>query len=274
VSTLVAAPPLPSTLRIGLARGRVELRQFFRAKEAVIFTFSLPAFILILLGLIFNQPLGNTGVRSSQVFAAGMIAYGIMSTAFTSVGIGISADREDGTLKRLRATPATAASYLIGKVILVAVTTLAEVVLMLAVAVLLFHVKLPSDPERWLTFAWVFVLSVVAATLLGIAASSLAKSARSAPAVLNLPVLALQFISGIFVPITSLPSAMINVASFFPVKWMGQGFRSVFLPNNLASQEVAGQWEHGRTALVLGAWCIAGLVLALATFRWTGKRSR
>ncbi|GAA3297296.1 hypothetical protein GCM10020218_082360 [Dactylosporangium vinaceum] len=116
------------------------------------------------------------------------------------------------------------------------------------------------------------MLSVVACTLLGIAASSLARSARSAPAVLNLPVLILQFTSGIFVHIAALPSAMVNVSALFPVKWMGQGFRSVFLPDALAAQEVAGAWEPGRTALVLGAWCLIGLALSLATFRWTDRR--
>jgi ABC-2 type transport system permease protein len=273
MTALVA--PLPSTLRTGLSRGAVELKQFFRERDAVVFTFVLPSFVLVMLGFIFDEPLhGYPDVRMSQVFAAGMIAYGIVSTAFSSIGVGISADRQDGTLKRLRSTPVTAGAYLIGKIVLVAVTTLAEVTLMLGVGVGLFGLKLPSDPGRWLTFGWVLALSIVACTLLGIAASSLARSARSAPAVLNLPVLALQFSSGIFVHIAALPKVMTEVSSFFPVKWMGQGLRSVFLPDGLAAQEVAGQWEHGRTALVLAAWCVIGLVLCLTTFRWTDRRTR
>jgi ABC-2 type transport system permease protein len=271
VTTLTAA--LPSTLRMGLSRGGIELRQFFRERDALVLTFTLPAFILLMLGFIFDQPVAGTGVRVSQIFAAGMIAYGVVSTAFISVGVGITADREDGTLKRLRSTPATAGAYLIGKIVLVAVTTLAEIILLVGVGVALFHLELPTEPGRWLTFAWLLALSIIACTLLGIAASSLARSARSAPAVLNLPVIALQFSSGIFVAIASLPSAMTAVSSFFPVKWMGQGLRSVFLPDRLATQEVAGQWEHGRTALVLVAWCVLGLVLCLATFRWTDRRT-
>jgi ABC-2 type transport system permease protein len=266
-------PALPSTPRMGLSRGVIELKQFFRERDAVVFTFILPAFILLMLGFIFDQPVHGTDVRLSQIFAASMIAYGILSTAFISVGVGISADREDGTLKRLRGTPATAGAYVIGKIILVAVTTLAEVALMLGVGILLFHVKLPTEPDRWLSFGWLLLLAIVCCTLLGIAASSLARSARSAPAVMNLPVLGLGFASGIFVHVASLPSAMAAVSSVFPMKWMGQGFRSVFLPDSLAAQEVAGQWEPGRTALVLAAWCVLGLVLSLATFRWTDRRT-
>jgi ABC-2 type transport system permease protein len=65
---------------------------------------------------------------------------------------------------------------------------------------------------------------------------------------------------------------MRDVASFFPLKWMGQGMRSVFLPEHAAALEAAGTWEHGRTALVLAAWIVAGLVLCLRTFRWQSRR--
>jgi len=274
--TATIAPPqriaLPGVVTLGLARGAAELKEFARNKEAVIFSFGFPALLLILLGSIFQGDDPSSGVTSSQVFSAGMIAYGIVSTAFITMGVGISMDREDGTLKRLRGTPLTAPSYFIGKLILVAVSVVAEVVIMLAVAMIMFDMPLPSEAGRWVTFAWLLVLSVIACTLLGIAASALAKSGRSAGVVLNVPSVALQFLSGIFVqPITALPTWMLAVSSIFPVKWMGQGFRSVFLPDTMAFREAAGTWEHGLTALVLAAWCVIGLVLAMMTFRWSDR---
>jgi ABC-2 type transport system permease protein len=199
-----------------------------------------------------------------------MIAYGIMSTSFITMGVGIAIDREDGTLTRLRSTPMPAAGYILGKLGLVAVVTAAEVLVLLAVGILVFDMPLPDDPARWWAFAWLLALSVVACTLLGIAASSIPRSARGASAVMIVPVVALQFLSGIFEhPITMLPDWMVTLASFFPVKWMGQGFRYVFLPDGMARLEAAGSWELGRTALVLGAWCVVGLALCLVTFRWS-----
>ncbi|GAA3027057.1 ABC transporter permease [Actinokineospora globicatena] len=268
------AAPLPSTLANGLARGAAEVKMFFRSKEAVIFTFSFPAFVLLLLGSIFDTGEAMPGGASmSQVFAASMIAYGILNTAFTSVGVGIAADREDGTLKRLRGTPITASAYFIGKIILVAVATVAEVALLLAVGVVAFGLELPTAPSTWLTFGWILLLSVIACTLVGIAASGLAKSGKNAATVLNLPVIALQFTSGVFVAISSLPDVMVKVAAFFPVRWMGQGFRSVLLPDSMAVGEVAGSWELPVVALVLGAWCVVGLLLCLLTFRWTERKA-
>lgn len=266
----VAARPLPSSGRIGFDRGRIEILQFVRDRTAMIFTFAFPALLLLLFGAIFSDD--YEGVSASQVFSASMIAYGILSTAFITMGAGLALDREDGTLKRLHGTPVTASAYFLGKLLLVLALTVTEVAVLLLVGTLVFGMPLP-DASHWVTFLWLYVLSVIACSLLGIAASSMVRHARTAGAILNVPVVALQFISGVFIhPITQLPSWMITLASFFPVKWMAQGFRSVFLPDDLARLEAAGAWEPGRTALVLGAWCVVGLVLCLVTFRWTNSK--
>ena len=247
---------LPSALETGVSRSRVEILQFVRDRTAVIFTFAFPAMLLLLFGSIFGKSFDQAGVSASQVYAASMIAYGILSTAFVTMGVGLALDRDDGTLKRLHGTPMPVAAYLLGKLILVLVLSVAEVAVLVLVGVLIFGMTLP-DAGHWLTFAWLFVLSVVACTLLGIAVSGLVKRARAAGAILNVPVVFLQFISGVFIhPITMLPSWLVTVASFFPVKWMAQGFRYVFLPDGMRTLEAAGQWELGRTAMVLGAWCV------------------
>lgn len=262
-----------STLGIGLARGGIELKQFFRAREQVVFTFAFPLLILTLLGSIFKNTY-PTGVTSSQVFTASMVGAGIIATSFVNLSVSVALNRDDGTLLRLRGTPMSAVSYFLGKVVLVAVASLAEAVLVLGIGKLLFDVQLPSTVDKWITFVWVFVLSVVSCSMLGIATSTLARSAQSAAAVSNVPYIALQFISGVYInPITQLPAGMVTVASFFPVKWVCQGFRAVFLPDSMKIYEMAGSWELGKTALVLGGWSVAGLVLCLLTFRWSNRRA-
>lgn len=263
---------LPGVLGLGFARGVVELKRFFRQRESAVFTFSLPTCLLILLGSVFDGTFAGTTVTASQMFAASMVGAGIISTSFVSMGIGVALDREDGTLKRLRGMPAPAPAYFLGKVVLVAVSSLAQAVLLLTVAVLLFDLALPTGPGPWLTFAWIFVLGVTGCAAIGIAASSLARSVNGAIAGMNLVYLTLQFTSGVFVnPITALPGSMVTAASFFPVKWMCQGLRAVFLPESAARYEMAGQWELGLTAIVLSTWCVAGFVLCRLTFRWTNR---
>lgn len=263
------AKPLPGTLELGLIRGGAELRQFFRQREQVVFTFALPILLMVLLGSLIGGS-SIPGVSAGQLLASGMIGAGIISTSFSSMGTGLTANREDGTLKRLHGTPMPATSFFLGKIILVAVTSVAEVVLMVGLAIPIFHLRLPADPAKWLTLLWVFVLGVIACALMGIFVSSVVKSTTGAVALINLVYLCLQFISGVFVtPITNLPKVMVDIASFFPVKWICQGFRSVFLPDQAAAYEMAGKWELGTVALVLGAWCVLGLLLCKLTFRWT-----
>jgi len=269
-----AGAALPGVWRIGMARVGVELRAFFREKQAVVFVFSLPAVLLVLLGSIFRGLAAGHGFSVGELFAAGLIGGGIMSTSFQYLGISIATERELGLLKRLRGTPMPGAAYFIGKTGLVLISTIAETAILVVVGMLVDHLRLPASAGRWWTFAWVFVLGTIACTLLGIAASSVPRSARSATAVITLPFVVLQFISGVYVPFTLVPPWLRDIGSIFPLKWICQGLRSVFLPAQAASLEPAGTWEHGRIALVLTAWIAAGLVLCLTTFRWQRQSDR
>jgi ABC-2 type transport system permease protein len=267
-SAVVRTAALPSPLRIGLSRGGLEVRSFFREKEQVFFTFALPIMLLVIFGSILTGEIGDTGVDFRQYLTAGIIASGIMSTTFVSLGIGIATERDDGTLKRLYGSPMPRSAYFIGKTISALVLSALETALLLAVGAVLYGLEPPADLGRWFTFGWVFVLGVASCTLLGIAISSVPRSSRSAAAVLNVPFLALQFTSGVFFIFGDLPKAIQQISALFPLKWMCQGLRSALLPDALLVREPVPSWEHGRVALMLIAWCLAGLALCLATFRW------
>jgi ABC-2 type transport system permease protein len=263
---------LPGTWRLGLLQGGLELKQFFRLREQVIFTFAFPLVFLFLFASIFRDDMENTGSTASQYYVASMIAAGIMSTSFQSLGISIAIERDEKVLRRLRGTPMPPASYFLGKIWLVLVTGVLETAALLVFGTTLYDVSLPSDVGGWLTFGWIFVLGLTSCALLGIAISSVPRSGRSATSVVILPFLVLQFISGVYILIDTVPNWMLTAGSVFPLKWLCQGLRGVFLPEAAAALEPAGSWEYGRIALVLGAWCIGGLLLCLLTFRWKSHR--
>ncbi|MBW6436017.1 ABC transporter permease [Actinoplanes hulinensis] len=258
-------------IAVALSRGHIEILQFLRDRTAVVFTFFFPALLLLLFGTIFGSESSEAGVAASRIFTASMIAYGVLNTAFVTMGSGLALDREDGTLKRLRGTPMPAWAYLIGKALLVLILSVAEAAVLIGVGVLVFDMPLPPA-DHWVTFTWIFLLSVISCSLLGVAVSALVRNARSAGAILNVPVVALQFISGVFIhPMSQLPDWLEKVASLFPVRWMAQGFRYVFLPPEAEAQEIGGSWDLGMVAMVLGVWCVIGLVLCLWTFRWSSR---
>jgi ABC-2 type transport system permease protein len=254
-----------------LSRVIPELKMFVRRPEQMVFTFSMPAVICILLGSIFSAKLPHSQTSIGAVIAASILGYGILSTSFINLGISIAYDRDTNALRRLRGTPTTATSYFVGKIMLVAIASLAEAVVLLSVGVLLFKLRLPATYFGWFTLAWVFALGVVSCSLLGIFVSNFASNAVSAAAITNGPAIGLQFVSGTYVPLSALPMWMLTVGSIFPVKWMAQGFRSVLLPPEMVIFEPAGRWEYWRIFGVLTAWSIGGLVACLACFRWSDK---
>ena len=262
----------PSVLSVGIARAAYELKLFFRRKEAVFFTFLFP--VMFLFGLLFGSgKIDGTNIRYAQVLVAGIMASGLMSVTFGNLAIGITTERDEGTLKRLAGTPLPKAAYFIGKIAMVLVCVIAEIALLMLVGLVFFGLKLPTDPAGWLTFAWVLVLGTIACTLLGIAFSSVPRSAKSAAAVVNRPFVALQFISGVYVSYADLSPAVRAVASVFPLKWIAQGFRSVFLPDSFLRTEPGGSWQHGQMALVLVGWSIFSAFLCARTFRWSADRT-
>jgi len=267
-----AVGQLPGAWGLGLQRGALEIRQFFRQRDQVVFTFAFPIVFLFLFASIFSDDVKGAGITASQLYVPAMMAAGIMSTSFQSLGISIAIERDEKVLRRLRGTPMPPAAYFLGKIWLVLVTGLLETAVLLAVGTTLYDVDLPSDPAKWFDFGWIFVLGLTGCALLGIAISSVPKSGKSASSVVVLPFLVLQFISGVYIAIDTIPDWMLNIGALFPLKWMCQGLRGVFLPDSAQVLEQAGDWEFGRIALVLGAWCVGGLLLCLLTFRWKSRR--
>ncbi len=263
---------LPSLLTVSSARIRNELLSFFREREAVVFVLLFPILLLVIFGAVFG---GNDdiapGVKFIQYFVAGMIAAGLLSASFQNLAIQIPIERDTGYLKRLSGTPMPKAAYFVGKIVLVGVVAVIQTILLLLIGVLFYGLSLPDSGNQWLTFAWVTLLGITSCTLLGIAFSSLPKNGKSAPAIVTPVAIVLQFISGVFFVFSELPTWMQTVAALFPLKWMTQGMRSVFLPEAAAAAEPAGTWELGRIALILAVWCVAGLVLCVLTFRWRSR---
>ena len=259
-----------SAIALGLDRTVLELKMYSREKEAVFFSFLFPILLLALFSVLFGSQFNGSdanGMTAGGYFLPGMLSAGVLLTSFQTMAMSVTAERDDGTLKRLRATPMPPVAYFLGKVGLVAIASTAQVALLLLVARVLFGVSLPSTADRWAVFAIVFALGVFGGTVLGIAYSSMA-TARTVGAVVIGPMLVLQFISGVYIAFDDVPPWLQQVASVFPLKWIAQGMRSVFYPSDLASAEMAGAWETGRTALVLLAWAVGGLVLCVLTFKW------
>lgn len=268
------------TISLGIDRARYETRIYFRQGDTIFFTFLFPIVMLSIFSVAFSaagkfgtNPDGSGGISPAAFYLPGMIAAGILLSGVQNLAVDIAIERGDGTLKRLGGTPLPVVSYFIGKIGQVLITSLLQIALLLLIARLAFNVELPTTGDKWLTFGWVYLLGIMTSAVLGIALSRVPRTGKSATAVIIPIVLILQFISGVYLQFSVLPGWLQNVASIFPLKWMAQGMRSVFLPESFATIEQNGTWDLGWVALVLAVWLVGGLIAARFTFRWIRKDS-
>lgn len=267
------------TLRLGASRALYEVRSYFRAPDQVFFTFLFPVLLLTIFSVAFGENAvmqadpQDPGITMAEYYVPGLAAAGILLSGVQNLGVDIAVERSDGTLKRLAGAPLPVLSYFLGKFGQVLVTSVAQTALLLVVAATAFSVELPTDPGRWATFAWVYLAGVATSAILGIAVSALPRSGKSATAVIVPPLLVLQFVSGSYLSFTTLPEWLQNVASVFPLKWIAQGMRSVFLPADFEQLEVDGSWDLAGVAVALGIWLVVGLIASRLTFRWIRRDS-
>ncbi len=268
-AVLTDRPAPPSAARIARRRIGLELRLFFRERQQVVFSFAYPVVMMVVFGSVLGGDVLPGGVPFPQYFLAGIAATGIMLSSFQAIGTSIAAERENGQLERLQLLGTPPLAYFAGKAGQVLATTAAQLAILLPVAHYAYDVPLPTEAS---TVADVRCGSRrsggLAGTVLGIAASALRGTAASVGTGIAAFAVVLQFFSGVFFAFPELPSWMQQVAALLPLKWLTQGMRSVFLPDEAAAAEVAGSWEHGRIALVLLAWVIIGVVVCVRTFRW------
>jgi ABC-2 type transport system permease protein len=264
-----------SRASIVASQSTVGIKEFFRQRESLVFNFLFPVILLVIFASAFGGQDIEAGpgqtITFAHLFLPGIIAVAVFLSSFQTLAIEIAVERDSGALKRLRGTPIPASAYFLAKIVQVVVTTVIQLVLLLLVAVLVYDIPLPDGAVAWLRFAWITLLGAASGTALGIAYSSVPPNTRSAVVMVTLPVILLSFISGVYFAWSQLPEWMQTVASVFPLKWIAQGMRSVFLPDNPSAFETGDSWQTTETAIVLVVWLVVGLVLARLTFRWLPK---
>ncbi len=256
-------------LRSGTARGLIEFRQAFSGVELIGQVF-WPLVTLAAIYFFRDRSIDDSGVPLGTMMFPGVlgmfVAFGMMLVIQS-----LTADREDGTLLRAKATPGGVPSYLVSKLVTTSMT----------VGVYLLMVAVPGGflvdglnvgrPAAWLTIIWVVGLGMIAVQLLGAVLGSLVASPRAA-SYIALLVMAFIAVSGVFYPLAALPGWLQWVGQATPIYWLGLGMRSALLPDAAAVVEITGSWRSWETVGVLAGWAILGLLVAPILLRRMARR--
>lgn len=249
----------------GLSRGWIETRQSFTETVNIISQVFPSVLYVVVLLVLRRFTLPGTHISVSTMMLPGFLGMAIIFGGLSAPTTSITADREDGTLLRAKATPHGMLGYLVGKIVMFALTTLLSLMVILVPGIW-FVSDLILDARTWLSLTLVFVVGMVSTVPIGVALGSVMKSSMQALLV-PLACTLLVCASGMFYSITALPTWLQSLLRVFPVYWVGLGARSAMLPPNMVAAEIGAPWRTVEMFAVLGAWAIIGLVLAPIVLR-------
>jgi ABC-2 type transport system permease protein len=235
---------------------RADQLTFWRSREAAVFMFLFPILLFLLLGTVYSGT--YKGHPLPDYLVAGLLGYGTANTAFGGLAILLVLRREQGVLKRIRATPLPPATYLAAVLSSTLLVFAGQAVVIVALGRLLFGAKLPTQP---LSLVLALALGAVSFAGLGVGLASLIRSAEGSSAVVNVIVLPMTFLSGGFGPTRDYPEVLRAVSDVLPLKYLIDMVTSIYLDDETI-------WSQGPQAAVIAAWGAIGLAVAFRLFRW------
>lgn len=248
------AARMPGALGTLAAQLRAELLSSARVPEYVIGVVAVPIILFTMFGLPNAGTALPGGTDVGAMMFASMSAYGVVSLAIFTFGVGVADERGKGWLRRMRATPMPFWAYFVAKV--VGSLVFCALILLGTWAVARFAGQVPFDGARLARTVLVLLAGTVAFSTMGFALAYWFRP-KAASAIGNLVFLPLSFLSGFFFPLEQLPDVLAKVALSLPTYHFGQLVWSAMAPDG--DVLAFGAHPEGST---LGhvLWVVAGFV--------------
>ena len=262
-------PRRRSTAALTVHQLRYDLRALMRSRQAQFFTLILPILFLVIFASILGGGKDTVAVaggrlKTSVSYVPGIIALGIIAAAFVNLIISVTAQRETGILKRRRATPVPAIALIAGRALTSVAVALTTTVVLLSICWSAYdaHTRGQTAPALAVTV----VIGALSFCCLGFAVSSMIHDPDAAQPVTQAIMLPQYFISGVFVPASTLPRWLVDVAAVFPVRHLAAALLTAYNPHT------RGDGLAGTDLLIIAAWGAAGLLVAVGRFSWQPHR--
>ena len=238
----------------------VEIKVFVREPMGVAGSLLIPVVLFVLMGrtIGLNGPAVPNGLARTPPFnvailAAVLIAIGAVQSLVAIIAIY----REGGILKRLRATPLSPVTILGAHVAVKLAFTVVSLLLLVLAGRRLFPGVLQVNV---FSFAAALVLSTLSILSLGFVIASVVPTARFAQPISAAVLYPMMALSGLFVPLERLPTAVRGIAHLLPLTHSVALLQGVW--------DGTGWTAHWVNALALLAIFAACTALSTRVFRW------
>ena len=205
-----------------------------------------------------NLLVHETGARYIDFVVPGLLGMNLMGSAMWGLGFSIVDARQKKLLKRMVASPMPRwqflASFLLSRLLLLIV----EVVVFLGFSRLVFGV--PFRGALW-ELALLCVLTSLSFSAIGLLVSSRAKTMEAVSGLMNLVMLPMWILSGIFFSATRFPAVIQPLVRALPLTAAIDALRGNMLQGMSLGQLAA-------PVAILLAWAAAAFAVSLRIFRW------
>ena len=205
-----------------------------------------------------NDTRERRGGRYIDFLLPGLIGLNLLGTGMWGIGFPVANARQLKLLKRMIATPMRRTDYLVSLMLARLVWLVLEVVALLLVGWLVFHVTVSGS---WLAFALVSLVGAAAFSALGLLVASRAKTIEAVSGLMNVAMIPMWLLSGTFFSAGRFPSAMQPWIQALPLTATNDALRAIM-------NEGAGLGAVAGDLAILAAWGVVSFGVALALFRW------
>ncbi|MGD2158623.1 MAG: ABC transporter permease [Anaerolineales bacterium] len=237
----------------------IEIKLFLREPIGAFFTLVFPLMMLFLFGTIYGNdpsPYFN-GYGTVDVSVPAYTAMIIGTTGIMGLTITMSAYREKGILRRLRATPLRPQIILIAQVVVIFMMTAGGMLMLILAGKLVYDLRFDGNP---LSVALAFVLGSLSFFSLGFVLASVMPTARTAQVVGMVIFYPMLFLSGAGMPLELLPDGVRKFSNFLPLTHVVTLLRGLW---------TGDAWnQHITEVIVLVSLLVVGVLISAKTFRW------
>lgn len=250
---------------------RYGLKGLARNPRVLIFTIAFPVILLVLFASVFGDEsdtieIGGARIPVDAYFTAGITAYAIMASAFSTLAIGLTSQRESGQLKRLRGTPLPSWAFITAQIARAVALVAAMTVVLFLIGYLAYDVEMTAEGVAGIVVS--VLLGTAAFAALGVALTVVTPTTEAASTIAPFAGVLLGFISGVWIPVDVLPDWLVEVGRVFPLAHLAESLQRAVADPSL------GTGLTGENVAVLAAWGIVGLVVAARGFRWEPQAHR
>jgi ABC-2 type transport system permease protein len=189
---------------------------------------------------------------------SGLMGYTILSLGVFGMANGFPADKKNGVLKRLRATPLHASQLILATALEYLVVGVMALSIMFVVGLTVFDFNMRGDYFNLIAFS---LISIIVMFGFGLAIGGWAKNENQSAPLSNLIAFPMMFLSGVFFPRFMMPDWLQNITGYVPLTPIVDGLRYI-------TTEGQTLLQLGSELLILGVWAIVIYGLAIKIFRW------